>query len=89
MTLRWNEDKRKRELFKDVLGSEIGQDILTVLAKDYHVYKTTQTPDPYIAAYQEGQRSVVLKIMEYVHTDLETLRRRYELQEQERIKRRQ
>ena len=53
MTLRWNEDKRKRELFKDVLGSEIGQDILTILAKDYHVYKTTQTPDPYVAAYQE------------------------------------
>ena len=87
--MRWNEDKRKRELFKDVFAGENGDDALTILAKEYHVYKTNQTPDPYIAAFQEGQRSVILRIMEYVQTDLETLRRRYDYQEQERIKRRQ
>ena len=87
--MRWNEEKNKRQLYKDVFKSENGEDILTMLAKEYHVYKTTQTPDPYVSAYQEGQRSVVLKIMEMVQTDLETIRRRHDLQEQERLKRRQ
>ena len=87
--MRWNEDKRKRELFKEVFAGENGEDIVTLLAKEYHVYKTTQTPDPYISAFQEGQRSVVLKIMELVQTDLETIRRRHDYQEQERVKRRQ
>ena len=87
--MRWNEEKNKRQLLKDIFAGEAGEDALTILAKDYHVYKTTQTPDPYVSAYQEGQRSVVLKIIEYVHTDLETIRRRYDFQEQERIKRRQ
>ncbi len=87
--MRWNEERIKRELFKEVFKGDKGKDILTFLSKDYHVYKTSQTPDPYVSAFQEGQRSVVLKIMEYVQTDLETIRRRHDFQEQERLKRRQ
>ena len=64
-----------------------GKEVLNKLIKDHFVFKTTPTPDPYLSAWQEGQRSVVLKIMEMVDTDLRVLRTRYDQQELARLKR--
>jgi hypothetical protein len=83
------ERKKEAELFRNVFGSEEGKELLAILAKNFHVYKTVQTPDPYVSTYQEGQRSVVIKIMEIINTDLDALRRRMDQIEAERLKRRQ
>jgi len=83
------ERKKEAELFRNVFGSEEGKELLAILAKNFHVYKTVQTPDPYISTYQEGQRSVVIKIMEIINTDLDALKRRMDQIEAERLKRRQ
>ena len=45
-----------------------------------------QTPDPYVSAFQEGQRSVVVQIMETIHTDLDALKRRLDLQQEAKDK---
>ena len=89
MNFPFQERKREQDLFRDVFKNEQGKDLLAILAKSFHVYKTAQTPDPYISAFQEGQRSGVMKIIEIVETDLEAVKRRMDQQEAERLKRRQ
>ena len=88
MNFPFQERKQEIELFRDVFAGEQGQDLLAILAKKFHVYKFLQTPDPYVSAFQEGQRSVIMKIIEIIQTDLEAVKRRMDQQEQERIKRR-
>ena len=88
MIFPFNERKREQDLFRDVFKSDQGQDLLAILSKSFHVYKSIQTPDPYVSAFQEGQRSVIMKIIEIVETDLDAVKRRMDQQEQERIKRR-
>ena len=74
----FDKEAKTRRLYKDCFSTEQGQEVITKLVKDYHVFKTTPTPDPYVSAWQEGQRSVVLKILEMVDTDLRVLRTRYD-----------
>ena len=88
MNFPFTERKREQDLFRDVFKGEQGKDLIAVLAKNFHVYKTIQTPDPYVSAFQEGQRSVIMRIIEIIQTDLEAVKRRMDQQEQERIKRR-
>ena len=89
MNFPFQERKQEIELFRDVFAGEQGQDLLAILAKKFHVYKFLQTPDPYVSAFQEGQRSVVVQIMETINSDLEAVKRRMDQQETERLKRRQ
>ena len=89
MNFPFAERKIEAELFRTIFSSEEGKELLAILAKNFHVYKTVQTPDPYVSAYQEGQRSVVIKIMEILHTDLDAVKRRMDQLENERLKRRQ
>jgi|TARA_R100001530_G_scaffold125820_1_gene94449 predicted ATP-dependent serine protease len=83
------ERKHEDELFKEVFKGEAGKELIAHLSSVFHVFKTTQTPDPYVSAFQEGQRSVVIKIMEMLHQDLDAVKRRLETMEQQRLKRRQ
>ena len=89
MNFPFQERKREQDLFRDVFKNEQGKDLLAILSKSFHVFKSVQTPDPYISAFQEGQRSVVMKIIEIIETDLEAVKRRMDQQETERLKRRQ
>ena len=89
MNFPFSERKREQDLFRDVFKGEQGEDLLAILAKSFHVYKTVQTPDPYVSAYQEGQRSVIIRIMEILKTDLNAVKQRIDQHESERIKRRQ
>ena len=82
MNFPFQERKREIDLFRDVFAGEQGQDLLAILAKKFHVYKFMQTPDPYVSAFQEGQRSVVVQIMETIQTDLDALKRRLDLQQE-------
>ena len=86
MNFPFQERKREVDLFRDVFGGEQGQDLLAILAKKFHVYKFMQTPDPYVSAFQEGQRSVVVQIMETLQTDLDALKRRLDLQQEAKDK---
>ena len=89
MNFPFSERKREQDLFRDVFKGEQGEDLLAILAKSFHVYKTVQTPDPYVSAFQEGQRSVIIRIMEILKTDLNAVKQRIDQHESERIKRRQ
>jgi len=62
--------------------------LLAILAKKFHVYKFLQTPDPYVSAFQEGQRSVVVQIMETINSDLDALKRRLDIQQEAKDKQR-
>ena len=77
------------ELFKEVFGNEAGKEMVAVLSKMFHVFKIIQTPDPYIAAFQEGQRSVIIRIMEILHQDLDAVKRKHDQMKSEHEKRQQ
>lgn len=74
-------ESQLRTDFKACFNSDAGKRVLDKLVKDHYVFKTQPTPDPYLAAWQDGQRSLVLKIMEMVDTDLRALRMRYDQNE--------
>jgi len=86
MNFPFQERKREVDLFRDVFAGEQGQDLLAILAKKFHVYKFLQTPDPYVSAFQEGQRSVVVQIMETLNSDLDALKRRLDIQQEAKDK---
>lgn len=89
MNIPFGEKKREVEMFRDVFETDQGKEILAILARKFHVYKFMQTPDPYISAFQEGQRSVVIQILEILKTDLDAVKRRLGQMDDERLKRRQ
>ena len=88
MRNRWNNEKQKRQNFKEVFGSEQGKDVLALLANSHFVYRTTHSNDPYTSAWQEGQRTVVMEIINLVGADLETIRKRIDMQEFARLQNR-
>ena len=89
MNIPFGEKKREVEMFRDVFENDQGKEILAILARKFHVYKFMQTPDPYVSAFQEGQRSVVIQILEILKTDLDAVKRRLGQMDDERLKRRQ
>ena len=89
MNLPFTEKKREVQMFREVFGTDEGKEIMAILARKFHVYKYMQTPDPYISAFQEGQRSVVIQILEILKTDLDAVKRRLDQLDDERLKRRQ
>ena len=77
------------QLFKEVFGGDAGREMVSVLAKMFHVFKIIQTPDPYVSAFQEGQRSVVIRILEILNQDINVVKQRHDAMEAERQKRQQ
>ena len=88
MISRWLQEKEKRTRFKEVFSGEEGQDVLAMLANAHYVFRTSHAKDPYTSAWQEGQRTVVLEIINLVNADLEAIRKRIDLQEQARLQNR-
>ena len=84
MISRWLQEKEKRKIFKEVFSGEEGKDVLAMLANAHFVFKTSHSKDPYTSAWQEGQRTVVLEIINLVNVDLEAIRKRIDMQEQAR-----
>jgi len=83
------ERNHEDQLFKEVFGTDAGNEMVAVLAKMFHVFKIIQTPDPYVSAFQEGQRSVVIRIMEILHQDLDAVKRKHDRLKDEHEKRQQ
>ena len=88
MISRWLQEKEKRKRFKEVFSGEEGQDVITALANAHFVFRTSHANDPYTSAWQEGQRTVVMEIINLVGADLEAIRKRIDMQEQARVERR-
>tara|TARA_R100001530_G_scaffold54407_1_gene40127 strand:- start:87 stop:395 length:309 start_codon:yes stop_codon:yes gene_type:complete len=81
---RWAKEKEKRTTFKEVFNTEEGQDVLAMLSEAHFVFRTSHASDPYTSAWQEGQRTVVMEIINLVGADLEVVRRRIAMQEEAR-----
>ena len=88
MISRWLQEKGKRKSFKEVFSGEDGQDVIAMLANAHFVFRTSHAGDPYTSAWQEGQRTVVMEIINLVGADLEAIRKRIDMQEQARVERR-
>lgn len=61
--------------YKEVFASESGKIILEDLMKTFSVLDSTFDPDPYIHAYNEGARGVVMRILKTINTDPEAMRK--------------
>ena len=85
MITRWLQEKEKRTRFKEVFSGEEGQDVIAALANAHFVFRTSHASDPYTSAWQEGQRTVVMEIINLVGADLEAIRKRIDMQEQARV----
>ena len=88
MISRWLQEKEKRKRFKEVFSGEEGQDVIAALANAHFVFRTSHANAPYTSAWQEGQRTVVMEIINLVGADLEAIRKRIDMQEQARVERR-
>tara|TARA_R110002110_G_scaffold213039_2_gene426088 strand:- start:25 stop:294 length:270 start_codon:yes stop_codon:yes gene_type:complete len=88
MISRWLQEKEKRKRFKEVFSGEEGKDVIAALANAHFVFRTSHANDPYTSAWQEGQRTVVMEIINLVGANLEAIRKRIDMQEQARVERR-
>lgn len=57
--------------YKEVFSSESGKMVLADLMSTFSVLDSTFDPDPYIHAYNEGARSVVMRVLKTINTDPE------------------
>lgn len=67
-----NKFKEKRDMvkrYKRVFGSEDGKKVLHDLMKICNVMHSTLNADPLIMAHNEGERSIVLRILRTIQTD--------------------
>lgn len=66
--------KREKKIVDDIgvlqrlFNSEEGKIVLHGLMKTCHFMDSTFSPDPYEAAFNEGQRSVIARILKTINT---------------------
>ena len=71
-----NKEKRRRATYKEIFGSEAGKEVLDDLMKSNYFFTSTQTGDSHETAFNEGRRSVILAILNYVSLDIEKIQQR-------------
>ena len=59
--------------YRRCFDSEDGKLVLKDLFKSCHMMTSTMDKDPYETAFNEGARSVVLRILKTTNTDMEAL----------------
>ena len=64
--------------YKRTFDSPDGKKVLADLFKCCHMTTSTMDKDPYETAFNEGARSVVLRILKTINTDVEALNKMYE-----------
>lgn len=65
--------------YQNTFNSEDGQRVLYDLMKTLFIFKSTMDPNPHELAYNEGQRSVILRILSTLGTDPEHIIKLMEL----------
>lgn len=69
----FDKDRKRRATYKEVFSTEPGREILEDLMKNNFVWTSTQTSSSHETAYNEGRRSVVLAILNYVCLDADRI----------------
>lgn len=64
--------------YKRTFNSPDGKKVLADLFKSCHMMNSTMDKSPHEMAFNEGARSVVLRILKTVNADLESLSKMYE-----------
>ena len=71
-----NKEKRRRSSYQEIFNSEVGKEVLDDLMKSNYFFTSTQTGDSHESAFNEGRRSVILAILNYVSLDIEKIQQR-------------
>ena len=71
-----NKEKRRRATYKEVFATEAGKVVLDDLMKSNYFFTSTQTGDSHETSFNEGRRSVILAILNYVSLDIEKIQQR-------------
>ena len=69
-------EKRRRATYKEIFSTEAGKEVLDDLMKSNYFFTSTQTGDSHETAFNEGRRSVILAILNYVSLDIEKIQQR-------------
>ena len=69
----FEKDRKRRATYKEVFSTEPGREVLEDLMKNNFLWTSTQTSDPHETAYNEGRRSVILAILNYVSLDADRI----------------
>lgn len=64
---------RIHDSYKAVFDSPDGQRVMKHLCKHFNVTNPKFSTDPYLTAFKEGQRHVVMSILKYVNKDQSVL----------------
>ena len=71
-------EKRRKAHYDEVFKSDTGRRVLSDLAAANYVYATAFVPgDPYMSAFREGRRAVVIDLINYSDTSIEELMKIY------------
>ena len=71
-----NREKKQKIMlsyYREVFNSENGKKVLHDMMKTFSVMDSTFDPDPHIHAFNEGARSVVVRLLKTINTDPEAL----------------
>ena len=69
----FEKDRKRRATYKEVFSTEPGREVLEDLMKNNFLWTSTQTSDSHETAYNEGRRSVILAILNYVSLDADRI----------------
>ena len=69
----FEKDKKRRATYKEVFSTEPGREVLEDLMKNNFLWTSTQTSDSHETAFNEGRRSVILAILNYVSLDADRI----------------
>ena len=72
-------EKKRQADYRRVFNTPEGAKGLADLCQRHFIFHTTHVPgDSVASAFQEGRRSVVMDLIKYLRTDLETLEKQME-----------
>ena len=71
-----NKEKRRRATYKEVFATEAGKEVLDDLMKSNYFFTSPHTGDSHETSFNEGRRSVILAILNYVSLDIEKIQQR-------------
>ena len=69
----FDKDKKRRASYKEIFSTEVGREVLEDLMKNNFIWTSTITNDLQETAFNEGRRSVVLAILNYVSLDADRI----------------
>lgn len=64
--------------YQSTFSTDEGSKVLLDLMKEHHMLNNTFCKDPYDSAFKEGERSVVLRIMQIMNINVDQLSKKIE-----------